>query len=115
MKYNWNWGILFDLEPGGSGVYLNYLLVGLGWTLATALAALLSASLLGGLVLVSSPPVRADAVSFTLYGRAIGGWGTSPGGETNPGPTFTVTEGDAVTARLIAEDGFDHGRRLERL
>lgn len=76
---------------------------------ATAFAALLSASLLGALVLVSSPPVRADAVSFTLYGRAIGGWGTSPGGETNPGPTLTVTQGDEVTARLIAEDGFDHG------
>ena len=39
MNYNWNWGILLSPEPGGSGTYLAYLVVGLGWTLATALAA----------------------------------------------------------------------------
>ncbi|HEY2341204.1 MAG TPA: amino acid ABC transporter permease [Steroidobacteraceae bacterium] len=39
MNYHWNWGILLQQEPGGSGTYLQYLLVGLGWTLATALAA----------------------------------------------------------------------------
>ena len=50
MKYNWNWGIFFDLEPGGSGSYLQYLLAGLGWTLATALAAWAIALALGALV-----------------------------------------------------------------
>ena len=50
MKYNWNWGIFFDLEPGGSGSYLHYLVVGLGWTLATALAAWVFALALGALV-----------------------------------------------------------------
>jgi glutamate/aspartate transport system permease protein len=39
VNYNWNWGILLQPEPGGTGSYLYYLLVGLGWTLATALAA----------------------------------------------------------------------------
>ena len=39
MNYNWNWGILLQPEPGGTGIYLQYLLVGLVWTLATALAA----------------------------------------------------------------------------
>ena len=39
MGYHWNWAILLQQEPGGSGTYLHYLLVGLVWTLATALAA----------------------------------------------------------------------------
>ena len=50
MKYNWNWGILLDPEPGGSGVYLQYLLVGLGWTLTVALAAWVVALTLGALI-----------------------------------------------------------------
>ncbi|HET9735626.1 MAG TPA: amino acid ABC transporter permease [Burkholderiales bacterium] len=50
MKYNWNWGIFFELEPGGSGSYLQYLVVGLGWTLATALAAWVIALVLGVLI-----------------------------------------------------------------
>ncbi len=47
MNYNWNWGILLQPEPGGSGSYLQYLLVGLGWTLATALAAWIIALTIG--------------------------------------------------------------------
>ena len=39
MGYNWHWRVLFETEPGGTGSYLHYLIVGLGWTLATALAA----------------------------------------------------------------------------
>ena len=50
MKYNWNWGILLSPEPGGTGTYLQYLIVGLGWTLATALAAWVIALLIGSLV-----------------------------------------------------------------
>ena len=44
MGYNWHWGILLEKEPGGTGTYLQYLVVGLGWTLATALAAWVIAS-----------------------------------------------------------------------
>jgi glutamate/aspartate transport system permease protein len=47
MNYNWNWGILLQQEPGGTGTYLQYLIVGLGWTLATALAAWVIALLIG--------------------------------------------------------------------
>ncbi len=47
MNYNWNWGILLQAEPGGSGSYLQYLVVGLGWTLATALAAWVIALAIG--------------------------------------------------------------------
>jgi glutamate/aspartate transport system permease protein len=50
MNYNWNWGILLQPEPGGSGSYLQYLLVGLGWTLATALAAWAIALAIGAVV-----------------------------------------------------------------
>jgi glutamate/aspartate transport system permease protein len=50
MNYNWNWGILLSPEPGGTGTYLYYLIVGLGWTLATALAAWVIALAVGSIV-----------------------------------------------------------------
>jgi len=50
MNYHWNWAILLAQEPGGSGTYLHYLLVGLVWTLATALAAWVIALGVGGMV-----------------------------------------------------------------
>ena len=48
--YNWNWGILLQPEPGGTGTYLQYLLVGLSWTLTTALAAWVLALVIGSIV-----------------------------------------------------------------
>ena len=50
MGYNWHWRVLLETEPGGSGTYLHYLIVGLGWTLATALAAWVIALIIGSLV-----------------------------------------------------------------
>ena len=50
MNYNWNWGILFELEPGASGTYLQYLIGGLGWTLVTAAFAWILALFLGVIV-----------------------------------------------------------------
>ena len=50
MGYNWHWKVLFETEPGGTGTYLNYLIVGLGWTLVTALAAWVIALAIGSLV-----------------------------------------------------------------
>jgi glutamate/aspartate transport system permease protein len=50
VNYNWNWKILLETEPGGTGSYLHYLVVGLGWTLATALAAWVIALAVGALV-----------------------------------------------------------------
>jgi len=50
VKYNWNWGVLFQAEPGGTGTYLNYLLVGLGWSIVTALCAWVIALVVGSLV-----------------------------------------------------------------
>jgi glutamate/aspartate transport system permease protein len=50
VNYSWHWGVLLEMEPGGTGSYLHYLLVGLLWTLATALAAWVIALLIGALV-----------------------------------------------------------------
>jgi glutamate/aspartate transport system permease protein len=50
MKYNWNWGILFAPEPGGTGTFLHYLVVGLGWSIVTALCAWIIALVIGTLV-----------------------------------------------------------------
>ena len=50
MGYNWHWKVLLEAEPGGTGTYLQYLVVGLGWTLATALAAWVLALAIGSVV-----------------------------------------------------------------
>ena len=50
MNYNWHWKVLLETEPGGSGMYLQYLLGGLAWTLATALAAWIIALVIGALI-----------------------------------------------------------------
>jgi glutamate/aspartate transport system permease protein len=59
MNYNWNWGIFWELSPDASGTYLQTLLNGLGWTLATALTAWVFALALGALVgTVRTTPLR---------------------------------------------------------
>ena len=59
MKYNWNWGIFWQLSPDGRGTYLDTLIAGLGWTLATALAAWVIALALGMIVgVVRTTPVN---------------------------------------------------------
>jgi glutamate/aspartate transport system permease protein len=47
---SFDWRVLLDMEPGGTGTYLHYLLVGLIWTLATALAAWVIALSLGAII-----------------------------------------------------------------
>jgi len=50
LKYDWQWSIFLQPAADGCGTYLHYLIVGLGWTLATALAAWLIALTLGAFV-----------------------------------------------------------------
>jgi len=50
VNYNWHWKVLLEMEPGGTGSYLQYLLVGLAWTLVTALAAWVIALSIGAAV-----------------------------------------------------------------
>jgi glutamate/aspartate transport system permease protein len=48
--YNWNWAILFEQVAGTEEFYYQWLIKGLGWTLATALSAWVIALLLGTIV-----------------------------------------------------------------
>jgi len=47
MNYNWNWNIFWQMSPDGTHTYLETLLAGLGWTIATALSAWFMALILG--------------------------------------------------------------------
>src|ERR1700674_1705993 len=50
MNYNWNWAIFFELSPDGRHTYLETLLIGTWWTLATAMSAWAIALALGSFV-----------------------------------------------------------------
>ena len=50
MNYNWNWGIFWELSPDASGTYLQTLIIGLQWTLATGVTAWVFALLFGAIV-----------------------------------------------------------------
>jgi glutamate/aspartate transport system permease protein len=50
MNYNWHWGVFGQMASDASGTWLNYLVTGLGWTLATALAAWAIALVVGAIV-----------------------------------------------------------------
>lgn len=73
-----------------------------------AILALVVAALAVGFVATAAQPARAASDSISLYGSALAGWGTSSTSETNPGPTFTVAQGDSVTITLHSTDGAQH-------
>jgi glutamate/aspartate transport system permease protein len=50
VKYDWQWSVYLQAAADGSGTWLHYLVVGLGWTLATALAAWVLALLIGSII-----------------------------------------------------------------
>jgi glutamate/aspartate transport system permease protein len=50
MNYNWNWRIFWEGSPDGVGTYMDTLLSGLVWTLATALLAWVMALILGAII-----------------------------------------------------------------
>ena len=50
MNYNWQWSIYLQPAADGSGTWLNFLVIGLWWTLGTALAAWVIALLIGSAV-----------------------------------------------------------------
>ena len=39
MNYHWNWGIFLEQVKGGEETYVDWLLTGLGWTVAVSLSA----------------------------------------------------------------------------
>jgi len=68
LNYNWHWKVLFEMEPGSTGTYVHYLLVGLGWTLATALAAWVIALAIGALVgTLRTTPMKWVVCAGNLY------------------------------------------------
>ncbi len=50
MNYNWNWRIFWEASPDGVGTYMDTLISGLIWTMATALSAWVMALLIGAIV-----------------------------------------------------------------
>lgn len=50
MAYHWNWGIFLEQVKGGDETYLDWLVTGLGWTVAVALSAWVIALALGVVV-----------------------------------------------------------------
>ncbi len=50
MNYNWNWGIFWEMSTDGRHTWAMTLVMGLGWTLATALCAGIIALFLGSFI-----------------------------------------------------------------
>jgi glutamate/aspartate transport system permease protein len=50
VNYHWNWHIFLELDPGGTGTYLDMLLSGLWLTIETAICAWIIALIFGSLV-----------------------------------------------------------------
>jgi glutamate/aspartate transport system permease protein len=50
LNYHWNWGIFWDISPDGAHSYLQTLLLGTAWTLATAFFAWCLALLFGSII-----------------------------------------------------------------
>jgi glutamate/aspartate transport system permease protein len=50
MNYHWNWRIFWETSPDGAGTYMDTLVSGLEWTLATALIAWVMALIIGAVV-----------------------------------------------------------------
>lgn len=68
MKYNWNWGILFEASPEGKGTYFEMLLSGLMWTLTTAFFAWIVALVLGvSIGVLRTLPNRAGRIIGDAY------------------------------------------------
>lgn len=75
MNYHWNWGIYLQTVQNGEETYLDWLISGLGWTLAVALTgwviALLVGSLMGTLRTLPSRPLVAIGNTWVELFRNI--------------------------------------------
>ncbi len=68
MNYNWHWGVFGQMASDASGTWLNYLVTGLGWTFATALAAWVIALVIGAVVgTVRTTPIKWLVRAGNLY------------------------------------------------
>ena len=97
MSYMWNWGIFFQLSPDGTHTYLQLLLFGAGWTLATALLAwviALSAGAVVGVIRTAPVPwlVRNAAPLALTTGNSAARvpWVAASASRTRASAAFTV-------------------------
>ncbi len=68
MNYEWSWQVFLQSVPDGTGTYAQSLLSGLGWTLATALAAWLLALAVGSIIGVArTAPIKWLAALGNAY------------------------------------------------
>ncbi len=59
MNYHWNWNVFWEPVAAGEGVYWEWLVSGLGWTVATSLLAWVIAFSLGGIVgVIRTTPLK---------------------------------------------------------
>jgi len=80
------------------------------------LGAILLAALLAGTAFAAAAPAPAASPSaaatpawpYTLYGNSADGWGLTPSTLGKPGPTLTVTTGEALDLHLFSQDGATH-------
>jgi len=68
MNYHWNWGIFLEQVKAGEETYLDWLITGLGWTLAVSLMAWVLALLCGSVVgTLRTAPHRGAAFAATAW------------------------------------------------
>jgi glutamate/aspartate transport system permease protein len=59
MNYNWNWGSFWEMSADGRHTWFMTLIMGLGWTLATAFCAGIIAFIVGSFIgVVRTMPIR---------------------------------------------------------
>ncbi len=63
---------------------------------------------LSSLIFAIAPQIRGNAVSLTLFGDGMVGWGLTADTIASPGPTIGVDFGDEVTLTLVSADGVLH-------
>src|SRR2546426_7085163 len=75
---------------------------------AVTMGLIFGLTIAGLLPLVLAQPARAANVALPLFASAAG-WGSTSGGEANPGPTFVVYRNDQIDVTLTSDDGLPHG------
>src|SRR3989475_4305840 len=75
---------------------------------AVAMGLIFGLTVAGLVPLVLAQPGRAANVALPLFASAAG-WGSTSGGEANPGPTFVVYRNDQIDVTLTSDDGLPHG------
>lgn len=68
MNYKWNWGIFFEPAFSGGGIYLDWVLTGLKWTVSVSLCAWLIAFTVGSVVgVLRTTNLRVFRRAATVY------------------------------------------------